>query len=60
MVGYVQASSDFYQIPQVMNTASDLFINVFGEDGIHARSAVGMTSLPLNTAVEIEVTLQVK
>jgi enamine deaminase RidA (YjgF/YER057c/UK114 family) len=60
VVGYVQAAPDFYEIPQVMNAASDLFVDVFGEKGIHARSAVGMASLPLNTAVEIEVTLEVK
>ncbi len=60
VVGYVQASPDFYEISQVMNAASDLFLEVFGDKGLHARSAVGMASLPLNAAVEIEVTLQVK
>ena len=60
VVGYVQAEPDFYEISQVMNAASDLFIEVFGERGAHARSAVGMASLPLNAAVEIEVTVQLK
>ncbi len=60
VVGYVQSQSDFYEISQVMNAASDLFLEVFGEKGIHARSAVGMMSLPLNAAVEIEATLAVK
>jgi enamine deaminase RidA (YjgF/YER057c/UK114 family) len=58
--GFVQAAPDFYEISQVMNGASDLFLEVFGEKGIHARSAVGMASLPLNAAVEIEVTLLLK
>lgn len=58
LVGYVQCAPDFYQISSVMNGASDLFLEVFGEKGVHARSAVGMASLPLNAAVEIEVTLQ--
>ena len=58
VVGYVQSDPDFYEIPQVMNAASDLFLEIFGENGAHARSAVGMASLPLNAAVEIEVTLQ--
>lgn len=60
LVGYVQASPDFYEISAVMNGASDLFLEVLGEKGIHARSAVGMASLPLNAAIEIEVTLQMK
>ena len=57
IVGYVQTAPGFYDISQVMNGASDLLIEIFGEKGIHARSAVGMASLPLNAAVEIEVTL---
>lgn len=60
VAGYVHTAGDFYEIPQVMNGASDLFLEVFGETGIHARSAVGMASLPMNAAVEIEVTLLLK
>jgi len=60
VVGYVQAVPGFYDIPQVINGASDLFAEVFGEKGVHARSAVGVTSLPLNSAVEIEVEVQIK
>jgi len=60
VVGYVQSAPDFYDQAQVMNAASDLLADVFGEQGIHARSAVGVASLPLNSAVEIEVTLQIK
>ena len=59
VVGYVQASADFYEISQVMNGASDFFLEVFGERGIHARSAVGIASLPFNAAVEIEATIQI-
>ena len=60
VVGYVQTAPDFYEIPQVLNAASDLLVEVFGENGSHARTAVGMASLPLNAAVEIEVTLELK
>ena len=59
IVGYVQAAPDFYDISAVMNGASDLFLEVFGGKGVHARSAVGMASLPLNTAIEIEATVQI-
>ena len=45
--------------PKVINGCSDLFVNVFGDAGKHARSAVGMGSLPGNISVEIEVILQV-
>lgn len=57
--GFVQTSHDFFDIPKVMDAASELFQRVLGEKGIHARTSVGVASLPLNTAVEIEVTLQV-
>lgn len=60
LVGYVQADDHFYEIPAVLNGASDLFLEVFGEKGVHARSAVGMASLPMNAAVELEITLALK
>jgi len=60
VVGYVQSDPEFQDIHLVMNGASDLFKEIFGEKGIHARSAVGMASLPLNAAVEIEVTVKVR
>ena len=60
LVGYVQAAPNFYEIPAAMNGASDLLLQVFGPaEGVHARSAVGMASLPLNAAVEVEATLEV-
>jgi enamine deaminase RidA (YjgF/YER057c/UK114 family) len=60
MTGFVQSSPDFYEIPAVLNKASELFVEVMGEQGTHARSAVGMASLPLNAAVEIELILELK
>ncbi len=50
----------FEEQPQVANGASDLLVEVFGEAGRHARSAVGMVSLPLGVAVEIELVAQLK
>ena len=52
--GFVAAPSDFNQHAQVMNGASDLAVAVFGEAGRHARSTVGVPSLPGNAAVEVE------
>ena len=60
MTGFVQTAPDFYEIPAVMNGASELLVEVFGDEGMHARSAVGMASLPLNAAVEIELVLELK
>ncbi len=60
LVGYIQTAPDFHAIPDVLNGASNLFLSVFGEKGKHARSAVGMASLPMNAAVEIELTVELK
>ena len=57
VTGFVQCDPSFSDIHLVMNGASDLFVEVFGANGVHARSAVGMASLPLNAAVELEVTV---
>lgn len=54
LTGFVQCASDFHQQPIVVNGASDLFGELMGEFGRHARSAVGTHALPLNAAVEIE------
>ncbi len=59
LVGYVQSMEGFTEHPQVINGASDLFLEVFGERGKHARSAVGVNSLPMNAFVELELTLSV-
>jgi enamine deaminase RidA (YjgF/YER057c/UK114 family) len=60
MTGFVQSAPDFYEIPSVVNGASELLVEVRGEQGAHARSAVGMASLPLNAVVEIELILELK
>jgi len=61
VLGMVNAIEGFSQQPQVINGASDLFVQVFGETvGKHARSAVGMGGLPYNMPVEIEMIVQVK
>jgi enamine deaminase RidA (YjgF/YER057c/UK114 family) len=58
--GFVQAGPGFYEIPQVVNGASDLMVEVFGEAGRHARSAVGVYRLPLNFAVEVDAVVALK
>lgn len=60
LFGLVACADDFYQQPQVMNGASDLFAEVFGDRGRHARSAVGTNVLPLNLPVEIEIVIKIK
>ncbi|MFQ5570093.1 MAG: RidA family protein [Rhodothermales bacterium] len=59
VMGMVNADSSFANHPQVINGFSDLIVAVFGERGKHARAAVGMASLPFNTAVEIEMIVEV-
>ena len=57
--GFVNCSDDFYDHPKLLNTASDILVNIFGEQGMHARAVVGAPSLPLNAAVEIETVFEV-
>jgi len=59
-LGMVNCTADFGQHPQVINGYSELMGEVFGDEGIGARSAVGMGSLPGNIAVEVEVILEVE
>ena len=59
VVGYVASVPTFTQQPAVVNGASELLLEIFGEKGKHARSAVGMAVLPLNAAVEIELTVEI-
>ena len=59
VVGYVASVPTFTQQPAVVNGASEFLLEVFGDKGKHARSAVGMAVLPLNAAVEIELTVEV-
>lgn len=57
--GFVNAHPDFYDIPKVINGASDLMVEVFGDAGRHARSAVGVAVLPLNAAVEVDAVVEI-
>jgi enamine deaminase RidA (YjgF/YER057c/UK114 family) len=59
VLGMVQCADDFTDHPTVINGFSDLMVEVFGDAGRHARSAVGMGSLPFGIAVEIEMILEV-
>jgi enamine deaminase RidA (YjgF/YER057c/UK114 family) len=59
VLGMVNATPDFAEHPSVINGCSDLFVEVFGEAGRHARSAVGMGSLPHHIPVEIEVIVEI-
>ncbi len=54
LTGFVNSMPDFTDQPQVMNGASDLMTEVFGESGRHARAAIGVNTLPLGVAVEVE------
>jgi enamine deaminase RidA (YjgF/YER057c/UK114 family) len=59
VTGFVASADGFTGQPDVINGASELFIEVFGEAGRHARSAVGVAELPLGTPVEVEVIVEV-
>lgn len=59
LVGFVNAVPAFTDHPKVINGASDLMVEVFGDAGKHARSAVGAGSLPLNVAVEVEAIAEI-
>ncbi len=59
VLGMVNATPDFHDHPFVINGCSDLFVEVFGDKGRHARSAVGMGSLPMGIPVEIEAIIEV-
>ena len=58
VLGMVNAAPDFKQHPKVINGFSDLMFEVFGEAGRHARSAVGMSSLPMQIPVEVEMIVE--
>jgi enamine deaminase RidA (YjgF/YER057c/UK114 family) len=60
VLGMVNSTETFTDQPKVINGFSDLMIQVFGDKGKHARSAVGMISLPMNLAVEIEMIVEVE
>lgn len=60
VLGMVNCTSDFKDQSKVINGCSDLLVEVFGDNGKHARSAVGMNALPGNIAVEIEIIVELK
>ena len=57
--GFVNAAGDFHDHPKVINGASDLMVEVFADNGRHARAAVGAPALPLNVAVEVDAIFQI-
>lgn len=59
LVGFVNSVPDFADQPKVMNGCSDLFVEVLGDKGRHARSAVGIAALPFDAAVEVEAIIEV-
>lgn len=60
LLGFVNGTDDFADQPKVVNGASDLLIQVFGDKGQHARSAIGTNSLPLRMPVEIEMIVEIE
>ncbi len=60
LVGFVAGPADFKDHPKVVNGASDLMVEVFGDKGRHARSSVGVSSLPLGCAVEVEAIVELE
>jgi enamine deaminase RidA (YjgF/YER057c/UK114 family) len=58
--GYVNSAADFYRQPEVINGASDLLVQLYGERGRHARTSIGVNVLPNKIPVEIEMVLQVR
>ena len=58
--GFVASSPDFTDQPKVINGASDLIVNIFGDKGKHARFAVGVAALPLNVPVEIDGVFEIE
>lgn len=58
LTGFVASAPDFHDQPRVINGASELLVDVFGDAGRHARSAVGMAALPLGVPVEVEAIVE--
>jgi len=57
--GYVNAVAGFADSPQIINGASDLFVELFGEAGRHVRAAIGVSALPRHALVEIQMTVEI-
>jgi len=60
LTGFVNSAVDFYGHPQVVNGASELLVELFGDKGKHSRTALGAAALPLNVAVEINLIVEVE
>lgn len=60
VLGFVNSAPGFADQPYVINGASNLLVEVFGEKGKHARSAIGTSDLPFHTPVEIEIIVEIK
>ena len=60
VVGFVASAEGFTGQPRVVNGASELLGKIFGDDGRHARSAIGVAELPLGAPVEVELTVELK
>ncbi len=60
VVGHVASAAGFVQQPAVINGASDLLVQIFGESGRHARVALGAAELPMHAAIELELLVQIK
>ncbi len=60
VLGFVNSSADFHRQPEVMDGFTDFMIEVFGEKGRHARSAIGTSNLPNNQPVEVEMIVKLK
>jgi enamine deaminase RidA (YjgF/YER057c/UK114 family) len=58
--GYVNSTPDFLNHPQVINGASDLFVAVLGEEGRHSRTAIGVSALPYDVAVEVDAVFEIR
>lgn len=59
MTGYVSSAPDFTDQPKILNAASDLLFEIFGEAGRHSRAAIGVNTLPLNSPLEIEFIFEI-
>lgn len=60
LTGYVNCTDDFKEQPKVVNGATDLLVDVFGEKGLPARAAIGVNALPFNIAIEVESVFQIR
>ena len=58
--GFVNCNNNFYDQPKIINGASDLLVKIFGDQGRHARFAVGSNALPMNISVEIDAIIKIK